>query len=72
MSLYRVEDDHPYLDRQVERTGLTLDEAVRWVEDHTGIDEEQVLDDVAEEGGLPWRWEDPETGRTVLLRLEVE
>lgn len=69
--LYRIHDEHPYLGRDVEHAALALDAAARCVEEVTGIDTETVIEEIGE-GGLPWRWEDPETGRNVTLRPEAE
>lgn len=69
--LWRVVDEHPYLDREEEHCALTLEAAARLVEDLTGTDDEIVIRDVTEDGG-PWSWIDEETGREVTLRLEVE
>lgn len=93
-SVYRLVDEHPYLDREEEAGNLTATEAATEFENRTGEPFDQVLAELDEScnactdgttaqgwlcatcGGTgrrhdPIEWEDPETGRTVVLRPEV-
>lgn len=48
MALYRIVDEFPYLDREDEYPGLTLDEATAKMEDLTGVGADVILADVQE------------------------
>jgi hypothetical protein len=73
--LFRVVDEHPYLDREDEFPGLGLSEACGRMEDLTGVSADVILADIEEfrrhGDPLTWEWTDDETGREVTLREEV-
>lgn len=48
MTLYRIVDEHPYLDRYEEYPGLTLDEAAHKMDDLTGVGADVILADYDE------------------------
>lgn len=57
-TLYRILDVHPYLDREEEYTGLTLEEAAHRMDDLTGVGADVILSDWGEPcpacGGTGW------------------
>ena len=48
-TLYRIVDDHPYLSREDEYPGLTLDEAASRMDDLTGVGADVILADLDED-----------------------
>lgn len=78
-ALYRITDVHPYLSREDEYAGLTLEEAASRMDDLTGVGADVILADFDEDcmsgtgkRGEPWKWVDDESGREVTMRREVE
>lgn len=102
---FRITETNPYLSREEEWPGLTLEEAAHRMDDLTGVGADVILSDFDEDcvfcGGRgergtwvnelqremvgschdchrtgkrrdPWEYVDPETGREVVMRREVE
>lgn len=69
---YKIIDENPYGHWYQEWGFDRAEEAAAKAEDITGVSADLILSDLDSLGNEPWEWVDEETGREVILGLQID